>query len=666
MSEMTKKTAIISEPAGDERDSAPVETRASISRRQVLRTGMYAGFGTLASAGIAACGGGSDAAAAPASAAPASAAAAAAPDARAEAAKPKVGSIFDFDINAQPAAGTYQVGPLESVYVPMRDGVRIALDIVRPLGDASNTKRGTILMMTRYWRGTKGSTSNSVATAFVPYGYAVVVGDVRGTGASFGVGVHERTRDQTKDFDEVLTWIAAQGWSNGSVVGYGHSSPGNMAEFMAIFGNPALKGIMPESDDYSGYLTIFPNGVPNTVTWPAWSDGIYQQDHNIGGSGVRPVGTGPAAEALLAAAVAEHTAAPLWDGLKQITYIDDQPTTWGGDTIDVGYIQNYVEQVNRSNTPTQYWSGWWDAATPEGSARRFVQMTNPQNVIIGPWPHGYNKPYDPLNPTKTDFLPATPGQKAQVLHFADVCLTGQAAGQQGKVLHYYTLGEGVWKSTSSWPPKAKFNRLYMGSAFRLNSNPEATRGSDSFQVDPELADVANDRWTSTSGTRVNFGDRRQFDAARVAYTSDPLTEDTEITGHPVVHLNVSSTREDGNFFVYLEGVAPDGSSCYLTEGLLRALHRKVDHSSPFAALGPQHSCLKRDAEPLVPGQSAILEFALQPISALLPKGYCVRVVLAGSNKTRFEMVPADGTPPLLNFNRGGGNGCYIDLPIVQR
>jgi putative CocE/NonD family hydrolase len=318
--------------------------------------------------------------------------------------------------------------------------------------------------------------------------------------------------------------------------------------------------------------------------------------------------------------------------------------------------------VSRSGTPAQYWCGWFDACTPEGAARRFVQMKNPMNVIIGPWPHGYDKPYDPLRPDNKEFPPAAPAQMAQVIRFADLCLNGQAAGQRGKVLHYYTLGEGVWKSTRSWPIPATRRRWYMASGFRLSSSPDET-GSDSFQVDPELGDVTSDRWTSASSTKVNYGDRREFDAARLAYTSEPLTSDLEITGHPVAHLNITSSREDGNFFVYLEAVRPDGVSCYLTEGQLRALHRKVWTDSPFTALGPQHSCLKRDAEPLTPGEPAILTFALQPISALLPRGYRLRVCLAGSNKTRFANVPADGAPPKLDFRRGS-DGCHIDLPII--
>ncbi|TIV92046.1 MAG: CocE/NonD family hydrolase, partial [Mesorhizobium sp.] len=151
------------------------------------------------------------------------------------------------------AAGGSQLGPLESVYVTMRDGVRLALDIVRPMGDDVTTKRDTILVMTRYWRGIKGDPPHGEAGRFVPHGYTVVVGDVRGTGASFGVWPYPCWREETLDFTEVLDWIVGQPWSTGRVVGYGSSYTANTAEWMAERNHPALKGIIPRFASYDPY-----------------------------------------------------------------------------------------------------------------------------------------------------------------------------------------------------------------------------------------------------------------------------------------------------------------------------------------------------------------------------------------------------------------------------
>ncbi|MER9191607.1 CocE/NonD family hydrolase [Mesorhizobium australicum] len=551
----------------------------------------------------------------------------------------------------------------------MRDGVRIALDIVRPLGDGASTKRDTILVMTRYWRGVKGGPPHEFADLFVPQGYAVVVGDARGTGASFGVWPYHRGRAETLDFSEVLDWIGAQPWSTGQVVGYGRSYTANTADWMAERNHPALKGIVPRFADYDPYEDVyFPGGVPNASYGQTWGDWVKDLDRNLmilpdgeRSPGVRPVG--PHGESDLDAALQDRKQIPsVWEGFQHVTFKDDCPPTWGGVAMIDWSTQEVANRLDRSGTPIQNWAGWFDGGTAQGAIRRFLRQSNPINVIIGPWGHGGDKSYDPLRDANEVILPTTLAQQTNDVRFADLCFNGQAVRERGKMLHYYTLGEATWKSTRSWPPAANRRRWHMASGFRLSSSPPDETGLDSLQVDTNLGDGTSNRWAFE--TVVGFGDRQQFDAARLAYTSEPLTHDLEVTGHPVVHLNITSTREDGIFFVYLEAVKPDDVSLYLTEGQLRALHRKVWTDSPFRALGPQHSYLRHDAEPLIPGEAALISFTLHPISALLPAGYRLRVCLAGSDQATFANVPADGRPPLLEFHRGR-EGCCIDLPIID-
>ncbi|PBB41200.1 family S15 peptidase [Mesorhizobium sp. WSM3866] len=580
-------------------------------------------------------------------------------------------SIFAYDFDGAAAAKAYKVGPLKSTYVTMRDGVRIALDIARPMGDGGNIKRDTILAMTRYWRGVKEGPPHEFVSRLVPHGYAVVVGDSRGSGASFGQWPYHRARAETLDFSEILDWIAAQPWSTGQVIGYGLSYTANTADWMAERNHPALKGIIPRFADYDSYEDCyFPGGIPNLFVVKTWAELVKQLDRNAAvladgqkSPGVRPVG--PGGEADLAAALRDHErAVPISEGFQQVTFKDDRPTTWGGASMIEWSTQEVADRISRSGTPTQNLAGWFDSGTAQGAIRRFLGQSNPMNVIIGPWNHGGDYAYDPLRDPGETIVPTIVTQHANDIRFADLCFNGQAAHEQGKILHYYTLGEGAWKSTRSWPPPATSQRWHMASGSRLSPSP-GEAGFDPLQVNPTAGDVETNRWaTQIDCGQVDYGDRRQFDGRGLAYTGEPLTHDLEITGHPVVHLNVTSTREDGAFLVYLETVRPDGMSLYLTEGQLRAVHRKVWTASPFRVLGPQHSYLRRDAEPLIPGEAAILTFTLNPISAFLPAGHRLRVVLAGSDRTTFATVPADGRPPFLKFHRGTA-GCCIDLPVIE-
>jgi putative CocE/NonD family hydrolase len=79
---------------------------------------------------------------------------------------------------------------------------------------------------------------------------------------------------------------------------------------------------------------------------------------------------------------------------------------------------------------------------------------------------------------------------------------------------------------------------------------------------------------------VFYGDRAEADRRLLTYTSAPLTDDVEITGHPVVTLYVASTATDGAFYVYLEDVDENGRVTYVTEGQLRALHRRLTDRDP--------------------------------------------------------------------------------------
>src|SRR4030095_14945353 len=99
---------------------------------------------------------------------------------------------------------------LKSFYLPMRDGVKIAITVVLPEGLSANEKIPAVMTMTRYWRGKQG---DQPATFLTTDGYAAVFVDARGTGASYGLWAAPFSRDEIKDYNEVVNWIATQPWS---------------------------------------------------------------------------------------------------------------------------------------------------------------------------------------------------------------------------------------------------------------------------------------------------------------------------------------------------------------------------------------------------------------------------------------------------------------------
>lgn len=151
----------------------------------------------------------------------------------------------------------------------------------------------------------------------------------------------------------------------------------------------------------------------------------------------------------------------------------------------------------------------------------------------------------------------------------------------------------------------------------------------------------------------------------LTYTSPPLTEALEITGTPVVRLEISSTHEDGVIIAYLESVSPDGKVTMLTEGELRLIHRKISDDVPhYPPFGPYHSFLRKDASPMIAGKMETVSFGLLPTSVLIPAGHSLRIALAGHDKDTFLRIPKTGDP-VLTVGRNSGHASFIELPVVR-
>ena len=107
-------------------------------------------------------------------------------------------------------------------------------------------------------RGERCPNAAKFRDMFVPRGYALVVVDVRGTGASFGTRDSFRSPRERDDSREIADWVVAQPWSDGRIGATGISYPGAAADFLASTGHPAVRAIAP----------LF-------AVWDTWADHYY-------------------------------------------------------------------------------------------------------------------------------------------------------------------------------------------------------------------------------------------------------------------------------------------------------------------------------------------------------------------------------------------------------
>jgi putative CocE/NonD family hydrolase len=148
------------------------------------------------------------------------------------------------------------------------------------------------------------------------------------------------------------------------------------------------------------------------------------------------------------------------------------------------------------------------------------------------------------------------------------------------------------------------------------------------------------------------------------FVSPALKQDTEVTGDPVAHLWVSSTAADGNFFLYLEDIAPDGKVTSVTDGRLKASLRKLGKPRYDVYTLPWHRSHAEDSQPLVPGEPAELVFSFLPTSYIFKAGHRIRVSLQGADYREQNRTPVTPAPQVTIHNTPG-HPSFVSLPVIN-
>ena len=574
-----------------------------------------------------------------------------------------------------------------SIYLPMHDGVRIAVDVALPKDLKLGQKIPALIKGTPYWRGTQLSFLGGAAVELglidnrgepdVPLlnhrGYAIITVDTRGTGASFGHQDIMFGDAEVQDFGEIIDWTARQEWSNGRVGAYGFSYRGILATDMALLGRPALKAIAPSFDFPDLYLTAYPGGVLSKRFIEAWSTQTAALNHGVLPcpfpcsllfAGPKPVDSDTGG-ALLAQAIAEHSSNyDVFDCVRKAPNRDDKICASGKSLSDVSEMSR-KGSVESAAVPLHVVVGWFDANSPQQAFARYRTFSNPQELLIGSLSHGGFQNTDPFAAKSATADPPYGKQISDMADFFDAYL--KADGKPfSKSIRYYVLNGGGWRRSDTWPPHdAKAANLYLASDRMLSASAPASDGNDSYKVDFTASTGIASRYQSPVDlSKTSYFDRAAQDQKLLTYTGVPLVEDVEIAGDPVARLALASTSTDGVVIVYLEQVTPSGGVIYLTEGALRIVHRKIAAEIlPALSSDPLHTYLATDSSPMTPGKAETIEIALAPIAARLHKGDRIRIAIAGADADNLQRIPATGDAT-FTIERSVNAPSWIELPEV--
>jgi putative CocE/NonD family hydrolase len=524
----------------------------------------------------------------------------------------------------------------------------------------------------RYWFGKRGNLMDPVFRTkylddLLKHGYAVLVVERPGTGASFGV-MNASFEVGGKEANEILEWIAAQKWCNGNIGMYGDSFQAMIQFAAAAVGNPHLKAIFPTSSGFDTYSSVtYPGGVLNKTfaSFFSWSTSFLERvptpvDSDKDGS-------------LLAQARKERIGSTLakqseiW--FRKFPFRDS--TTADGNKIWEGSANLYplLGRINQAGVPVYMTTGWYDLFSgADDMFLWYANLTVPRRLLVRPLDHSEVE----KNQFDLDY-------GAEVHRWFDYWLKGIDNGIMNEPpIHYYVIGaakKGSWRTSDHWPlANQKLTSFYFsegetGSVASINDGflrpepPTHQDTADAYTVDYSTTSGKYSRWYAVNWPR-NYPNMQPNDQKALTYTTPPLEADLEVTGHPLVHLWLTTDAPDLDVFVYLEEADGSGKSAYITEGTLRASHRKLSRA-PYNNLGlPFHSHYRADLEPIPAGQPVELVFSLLSTSHRFPKGSRIRITVAFADADNFE-TPVIDPAPKLRVLRDKNHASFVELPMVQ-
>src|SRR4029077_2478302 len=278
-------------------------------------------------------------------------------------------------------------------------------------------------------------------------------------------------------------------------------------------------------------------------------------------------------------------------------------------------------------------SGWYDEAYgPGGATTNFNGLLKERGdkdprtrTIIGPWTHGGQ---EKTRAGEREFgSSAAIDYDELILRWMDHYVRGIENGvDREKPVRLFVMGKNSWRDEDAWPlAHAKAQTYY------LRSESNSARFARLNQTAPDPAGSYNEGFSDPAHpltdpyTAYGAHDYRSLAGRKdvLAYDTDPLLADTEVTGPIHAEIYVSADTPDFDLWVRLLDVAPDGTAFNLmSPGLdvLRASYRNE----------------KLQPELLKPGDIYKLTLDRMLTSNLFRAGHQIRIQISGAFYPHFS------------------------------
>jgi hypothetical protein len=524
---------------------------------------------------------------------------------------------------APPIAAPATHPPLE-IFIPMRDGVKLAANVFLPEGKGPWP---VIIVRTPYLKDGRFF-SGAAAAHYTKAGYAYVVQDVRGKGHS--QGFYEAFVPDIEDGYDTIEGIAKEPWSNGQIGITGGSAMGITSNLAAIAAPPHLKAAYIIVAPNETFTTSFLGGVPKEKDTVGWMKQQGVSDEVIAraeAGSVRSVFTdraGPGAEL-------KYVQIPIWNV--------------GGwyDIFNTGTVQNFEYLQNHG------------AAGARGN----------QRLTMGPFGHGPlsgNLAYpgsDRLGATGDNdirwFDHWLKGIDNGVMDEPPVDAFMMAAAEKGA---YSPKNRHIL--AANWPIDYRATHYYLTAGLGL-AKAAPTKDGDkiSYKFDPAhpVPTIGGSNLTFERGPMDQRPIKDRTDYLR--FQTPVLNKDVVIAGPVSVELYGATDGPDTDFEAKLVDVYPDGYEALVLDAPIRARYR--------------HGRMPDDVQMMTPGAPEKLTIDLWNTALTFEKGHRIALHITSSNSPRFEVNDNNGEAPGEHLKpRVATNTIYFDkdhpsalvLPIV--
>jgi predicted acyl esterase len=564
-------------------------------------------------------------------------------------------------------AGTRTISVRKDLRVPMRDGVTLAADVYSGLEDQP---RPALVALSPYGKELQalaltmppqkrpspmwdGCIEAGDIARVVAEGYAHVIGDLRGSGASEGEHIGNYNAGGVslgQDAYDVIEWVAAQPWCDGNVGMIGISYYGSMQIFAAAERPPSLKAIFVSGGHFDFYETTYHGGImwfmPRAAREGRGGDSGWAFTDRIRS---RMLETYSPEE--IEKRVAERLQDPdvaAWPNLVHLLHYPTHHEAWFDivmNDLDGDWYEerNPINLARNIDVPVYLQIDQGRGWTVDGHIELFDVLQGPKRLVIGSYPPMQSRPWVE--------------EHDELFRWYEYWLKGVDNGVMDEpAVQVFVEGSRQVVTGAEWPPTdVEYRSLYLRPRGKLSVEPEPM---DSEHAAPDGFYQAPLTVTDT--------------VELLSWSSPPFEEPTELIGTGAAHLFVEIDQPDTNLILRLWDVAPGGQRQLITTGFLKASHRELDEQRTTEG-NPYHPHTR--TVPVEPG--AIEEYVLRlyPFASTFRPGHRLMVELSNDEPltdAHNSLLPPDafhlpvGRPVTHKVYRDALHPSRLVLPFTIR